>query len=83
MIYDSNNNKSIFPLSSIIIIILSEFVYQIQGGVDSYDDLSLQVIFRKRALELVAILRKMTCNLRHPMGLRHPVTLVNKKMHYE
>ena len=29
--------------------------------------------FRKRALQLVALLRKMTCNLRHPMGLRHPV----------
>ena len=41
MIYDSNNNKSIFPLSSIIIIILSEFVYQIQGGVEAYDALSL------------------------------------------
>ena len=35
--------------------------------------LKLQVIFRKRALYLVALLRKMTCNLRHPMGLRHPV----------
>ena len=33
----------------------------------------LYVIFRKRALQLVALLRKMTCNLRHPMGLRHSV----------
>ena len=29
--------------------------------------------FRKTALELVALLRKMTCNIRHPMGLRHCV----------
>jgi len=42
-------------------------------GVVSWDALSLQVIFRKRALYLVALLRKMTCNLRHPMSLRHPV----------
>jgi len=42
-------------------------------GVVSYDALSLQVILRKRALYLVALLRKMTCNLRHPMSLRHPV----------
>jgi len=26
-----------------------------------------------RTLKLVALLRKMTCNLRHPMSLRHPV----------
>ena len=31
------------------------------------------VIFCKRALYLVALLQKMTCNARHPMGLRHPV----------
>jgi len=29
--------------------------------------------FPQRALYPVARLRKMTCNLRHPMGLRHPV----------
>ena len=34
------------------------------------------VISRKRALELVAFLRKETSNLRHPMGLRHPVSTV-------
>jgi len=45
----------------------------VQGGEDPYDALSLQVIFRKRALSLVALLRKVSCNLRHPMGLRHPV----------
>jgi len=47
----------------------------IQGGVESYDALPLQVIFRERALYIVALLRKMTCNLRHPMPLRHPVAL--------
>ena len=34
--------------------------------------LQLQVIFRKRATDYRALLRKMTCNLRHPMSLRHP-----------
>jgi len=29
-------------------------------------------ISHKRALQLVALLQKMTCILRHPMGLRHP-----------
>jgi len=47
----------------------------IQGGVESYDALSLQGIFRKRALYIVALLRKMTCNLRHPMTLHYPVTV--------
>jgi len=41
--------------------------------VASYDALSLLVIFRERALYIVALLRKMICNLRHPTGLRHPV----------
>ena len=31
------------------------------------------VILRERALQSVALLRKETCNLRHPMHLRHPV----------
>ena len=35
----------------------------LQGGVES---ISLWVIFRNRALWLVAFLRKMTCSLRHP-----------------
>ena len=34
-----------------------------------------QVMFRKRTLSLVTLLRKETCNLRRPIGLRHPVTL--------
>jgi len=46
-----------------------------QGGEELWDALSLQVIFRKRALWLVAILRKPTCNLRLPVSLRHPVAL--------
>jgi len=32
-------------------------------------------LFRKRALEFVALLRKVTCNSRRPMGLRYPVWL--------
>jgi len=37
-----------------------------------WDASSLWVSFRKRSLQLVALLRKMTCNLRHPMSLCHP-----------
>ena len=48
----------------------------VQGGEDPQDPLSLQVIFRERALYLVALLRKMTCNLRQPTGLSHPVRLL-------
>jgi len=33
----------------------------------------LEVIFRKRALWLVALLRKETCDSWHPMHLRHPI----------
>jgi len=52
----------------------SHEIYEwVQGGVESQGALSLQVIFRKRALYLVALLQKMTCNLRHPMSLRHPL----------
>jgi len=36
------------------------------------------LIFRKRTLWLVALLRKMTCNLRHPTGLCHPVQILVK-----
>jgi len=39
------------------------------------DALFLQVIFRKRAIWIVALLRTMTCNLTHLMGLRHPVII--------
>ena len=35
--------------------------------------LKLQVVFRQRATNYRALLRKVTCNLKHPMGLRHPV----------
>ena len=50
-------------------------VVYIQGGKDAQDALSLQVIFRKRAISLVSLLQKENYNLRHPMYLRHPVTL--------
>ena len=55
--------------------ILKKFssVLKVQGGEDSYDSLSLQVVFRKSDLYLVAILWKMICNLKDPMSLRHPV----------
>jgi len=46
---------------------------QVQGGEDSSDPFSLQVIFRKSYLYLVALLWKMICNLGDPMSLRHPV----------
>jgi len=44
-----------------------------QGGEDACDALSLQVISRKRALYLVALLQKVIYNIRHPMYLHHPV----------
>jgi len=31
--------------------------------------------FRKKATELVALSRKMICELRHPMGLGHPIII--------
>ena len=37
----------------------------IKGGEDAEDALSLQILFRKRALYLVALFRKETYNLRH------------------
>jgi len=51
-------------------------IYVLQGGEDPQDALSLLVIFRKRALQLVALLWKMTCNLKFPMSLLHPVWLI-------
>jgi len=38
-----------------------------------YVYICLLVIFRKRDIQLVALLRKMTCNFRHPMGLCYSV----------
>ena len=55
----------------------SRCMYQIQGGVESQDVLSLYVTLRslrKRALQLVALWRKMTCDLKCPMSLRHVST---------
>ena len=45
----------------------------LQGGQDSKDPLSLQVIFCESDLCLVALLWKMICNLGDPMSHRHPV----------
>ena len=39
-----------------------------------HEILSLQVNFRERATYIVHLRRKMTCNLRHPMPLRHSVS---------
>jgi len=62
----------------------------IQNGEDAEDGLSLKVIFRnfkvifrKRALQSAALVQKITCNLRHPMSLRHPVQPVPDKMRHE
>ena len=52
---------------------MGKLIRTLHGGEDTSDALSLQGIFRKRALWLVSLLQKITCNLRHPMGLRHPV----------
>jgi len=53
----------------------------LQGCEDPYDALSWEIIFRKRALQLVALLRKETCNLRHPMHLRHPAPPLYSLLH--
>ena len=44
----------------------------LQCDEDPYDALSLIVIFHKRELWLVALLKKATSILRHPMHFRHP-----------
>ena len=49
-----------------------------QGGEDAEDVVSAQVIFRKKTLELVALLRKSTCMLRRNMSLRHSVRIFCK-----
>ena len=48
----------------------------VQGGEDSQDPSSLQVISCKNDLYLVALLWKRICNLGDPMSLRHPVCVV-------
>ena len=63
------------PLSRDIWDCICTFRTSIQGGEDSQDPLSLQVIFRKSDLYLVVPLWKMICNLRDPMNLRHSVSL--------
>jgi len=52
-------------------VVSSEF--SVQGGKDAEDTLSSYVIFRKRALYLLAFWRKETCNTRHPMHFHHPI----------
>jgi len=39
-----------------------EVTFEVQSGEDAEDALSLEVTLRKRALELVALLQKETCN---------------------
>jgi len=63
-------HSSFFILQKALLIL--HHVHSIQSGVASQDVWSLQVIFRKKALWFVALLLKITCNLRHPVGLRHP-----------
>jgi len=54
---------------------LLQYVNMTRSHIISYEvSYSLQVILRKRALLLVALLRKITRDLRHPMCLRHPVS---------
>jgi len=45
----------------------------LQGGEDPWDALFSLVIFCQKIQHLVALLREMTCDSRHPMGLCHPV----------
>jgi len=54
--------------------------FLLHDGEDPEDALSLWVIFRKRALQLVALLQKETCDLRHPMHLCHPVATKSRNL---
>jgi len=54
--------------------------FLLHDGEDPEDALSLWVIFRKRTLQLVALLQKETCNWRHPMHLCHPVATQSRNL---
>jgi len=54
------------------ILFVLAIAWYLQGGEDSWDPLSLWVIFCKSDLYLVAILWKMICNLGDPMSLPSP-----------
>ena len=64
------------PVPKRIVFCNIQVQVRLQGGEDAHDALSLEVIFRERALYLVAHLWKETCNLRHPMHPRHPVHII-------
>ena len=48
----------------------------VQGVENPHNALSLEVIFRKRALKFVALFWEEVCNLRHLMHRHHPVLLI-------
>ena len=54
--------------------------FLLHDGEDTEDALSLWVIFRKRTLQLVALLQKETCNWRHPMHLCQPVATQSRNL---
>ena len=51
-----------------------------QPGLE-YIDIHMHLYIYVYVLSLLALLRKMTCNLRHPMGLRHPVRWICTHAH--
>jgi len=65
-----NKIKPIFNVHRNSENILCEICVRVHGGIYTS---SLWFIFRKRALQLVVLLRKMTCNLRHPTHSHHLV----------
>jgi len=53
-------------------------VTYIQGGEDPLDALSCRSLFAKGPLIIGLFCRKRPIKIRHPMGLRHPVWVVDK-----
>ena len=51
-------------------------VWLMSVGSIKYKSLLQKSPIKRVALQLVALLRKITCNLRHPLGLRHSVVFV-------
>ena len=67
------SKSSVTPRVCLMFMLCIQCQAFIQGGENSQDPLSLQVIFRKSDLHLVALLCRMICNLGDPMSLHHPI----------
>jgi len=69
-------SRTVYPLQQVTLLARdpsAEMLTSDTGWRRVIGCLKLHVISRKRTTNYGALLRKMTCNLRHPMTLRHPV----------